>query len=523
MNLQQRCQAVFKAGYEFGKTSFRRLAQKTKLSKSSVHRLYHRIARRNQHPESSLWETEAGQDWLRLLVLATIFVFALQGGIGCERLSQFFHLLRLQRHIGVSPTALRSLRSQIELKILDYQREQERQLRTSSSQFEVCAAADETFFDQVILVMLDLPSGYIFVEEITEDCQYETWQEKVTQAFQPLGLKVKYLVSDRAKAIVKLALKDLGTTSIADLFHVLYNLNRSLALELNCLGAKLQKQLKMEKEKGAEPDLIAQIETNQRLLQQSRLTYDHCCYRLSTCLHPFALNENRPQTTETVAMELQSILHRLQTLRQTHQLKDSRNGIRSMKNQIESLSAIVDLWWSWVDQCLAASGCEINLVHWVKDYLLPAAYWQQQVQRTKNPELREDYQAAKMKTQEFLRIHSVTMSLSSKEREQWWHWAIWMVSKFQRCSSAVEGRNGYLSQVHHNRRGLSTKRLKVSTVIHNFSLKRSDGTTAAERLFGRKFPDLFEYLENNLGELPQPRRSRKSSQPQTFTLPTVPS
>ncbi len=161
-------------------------------------------------------------------------------------------------------------------------------------------------------------------------------------------------------------------------------------------------------------------------------------------------------------------------------------------------------------------------MHWVKDYLLPAAYWQQQVQRTKNPELREDYQAAYLKAQEFLRIHPVTMSLSPLEREQWQHWAIWMVSKFQRCSSAVEGRNGYLSQVHHNRRGLSTKRLKVSTVIHNFALKRSDGTTAAERLFGRKFPNLFEYLEHNLGELPQPRRSRKSSQPQTFTLPTVP-
>ena len=115
------------------------------------------------------------------------------------------------------------------------------------------------------------------------------------------------------------------------------------------------------------------------------------------------------------------------------------------------------------------------------------------------------------------------MSLSPGAREQWQHWAIWMVSKFQRCSSAVEGRNGYLSQVHHNRRGLSPKRLKVSTVIHNFVLKRTDGTTAAERLFGRQFPDLFEYLVEHIGELPQPRKSRKSSQPQTFTLPTVPS
>ncbi len=86
----------------------------------------------------------------------------------------------------------------------------------------------------------------------------------------------------------------------------------------------------------------------------------------------------------------------------------------------------------------------------------------------------------------------------------------------------MEGRNGYLSQVHHNRRGLSSKRLQVSTVIHNFSLKRSDGTTAAERLFGQKFPVWYEYLVENIGELPQPRKSRKSSKSQTYTLPTVP-
>ena len=96
----------------------------------------------------------------------------------------------------------------------------------------------------------------------------------------------------------------------------------------------------------------------------------------------------------------------------------------------------------------------------VKDYLLPAAYWQQQVQRTKNPELRQDYQAASLKAFDCFQIHPVTVSLSQLDREQWWYWAIWMVSKFQRCSSAVEGRNGYLAQVHHNRRGLSTKRLK---------------------------------------------------------------
>ena len=83
-----------------------------------------------------------------------------------------------------------------------------------------------------------------------------------------------------------------------------------------------------------------------------------------------------------------------------------------------------------------------------------------------------------------------------------------MVSKFQRTSSAVEGRNGCLSQMHHNGRGISLMRLKVLTIIHNYYLKRSDGTTAAERLFKKKFPDPFEWVVNKMGDLPLPRKSK---------------
>jgi len=54
--------------------------------------------------------------------------------------------------------------------------------------------------------------------------------------------------------------------------------------------------------------------------------------------------------------------------------------------------------------------------------------------------------------------------------------------------------------------GLSQRRLQVLTVIHNFDLKRSDGSTAAQRLFGRQFPNLFDYLVEHMGDLPQPRK-----------------
>jgi hypothetical protein len=41
-------------------------------------------------------------------------------------------------------------------------------------------------------------------------------------------------------------------------------------------------------------------------------------------------------------------------------------------------------------------------------------------------------------------------------------------------------------------------------VIHNFALHRADGTTAAQRLFGRPFPDLFEFIVENMSDLPYP-------------------
>jgi hypothetical protein len=245
----------------------------------------------------------------------------------------------------------------MESAIIDYQQQQHKVIENISSQVEVCAAADETFFDQVILVMLDLPSGYIFVEEMTENCQYETWQERVVEAFKPLGLKVKYLVSDRARAIVKLALNDLGTDSISDLFHVLYDLNRSIGFELNCLGSRLEKQIQRALLNQSQPEIIDELKAKKRMLQESRLTYDNCCHRLSIGLHPFNINHNTSSSTEMVSIELEDILTTLQTIYTTHKLQDPRNGIRKLKNQIKSLSAIIDIWWSWVDQCLAQNQC----------------------------------------------------------------------------------------------------------------------------------------------------------------------
>jgi len=96
MKLRQRSQQVFEAIKQGGKRSLRQIAEITGIAKSSVHRHQQAIERRNQYLESELWETAAGGQWLRLLVLGTIYTFGIKYGIGVETLSEFFYLLQLR-------------------------------------------------------------------------------------------------------------------------------------------------------------------------------------------------------------------------------------------------------------------------------------------------------------------------------------------------------------------------------------------------------------------------------------------
>ena len=87
-----------------------------------------------------------------------------------------------------------------------------------------------------------------------------------------------------------------------------------------------------------------------------------------------------------------------------------------------------------------------------------------------------------------------------------------MFRAFQRASSAVEGRNGYLSQMQHNHRGLPMRRYPVWTVVHNFDCRAKDGTTPAVRFFRRAFPDLFERILSQVDALPLPRKRHQATE-----------
>src|ERR687887_1766592 len=240
MRLWAKSVVIFNAICEHGKQSIRSLADRTGLSKSSVHRHLQAMDRRNRYPEASLWETEAGRAWLIRLVVATLLVFGLKRGVGAETISEFFSRLRVEAHVGCSPSALRHVMHTLERFLLDTAAAWEKDGIAHGEIRPVIGAVDETFLQRMMLVFMDLATGYLLMEEVTADRSFDTWYDRANDRLTTLGTEVLYLVSDRAKALIKLAHTGLGCLSIPDLFHLSHDLAKGYALSI--FGRRRQAQ-----------------------------------------------------------------------------------------------------------------------------------------------------------------------------------------------------------------------------------------------------------------------------------------
>lgn len=392
--------------------------------------------------------------------------------------------------------------------------------------------ADETFYGLPILVAIELASGFIFSEAECENLTYQTWWEQVSGWFNPEQWDCRALVSDGAKALVKLALSGLGCPNLPDVFHLLYALSQSMGraiarqrMRLQTQQQALQAKLKTLSSSAAISEVAAQItalQTQQQRLDTDHQEYQHSLHALSQAIHPFHLHTGQSQLGLELPPRLQATLDTLERLSQTYAPTQSQAALDRWHQQMPNLAGTLHAWWQWVLQALATQTQDLDTQQWVLTALLPWVYWHQQTQKTRQPQLKQAYLQATQQAQARFRADDFTHTLSESEQQQWLDWAIWMCAKFQRTSSAVEGRNGYLSRLHHANRGFTEQTLKVLTVIHNFDIKRDDGTTAAQRLFGKPFPDLFDWVVRHMGELPRPRRTLKARKSKKPTVQAVP-
>ena len=514
MDIRSQCRKVFSILSGNTKRSIRQIAGLTKISKSSVDRHKKALEKRNLYPESYFWETDEGYSWLRRLFSVVILHFGVHCGIGAEKLSSFFEMIRIGEHVGVSPSTIKEECVKACELLEEYRKMQEASCQLKKP-LKVVGGVDETYFKNMILVLMDLPSGYIFLEEESDDKSYETWLERAKKVADRFNIKFKFFVSDRAQQLIKLATHGFHCPSIPDLFHASNELAKLFGLNLNRKKAQVQKKLAKEvaklailkelsKDTSARIISVGELKSQEMIIDKGISTYKNILHKLSVMLHPFDIHDSSSVNSDRIEIQLNMLLNEAKTLAEEHNISNKTDHLKKFEKQIHEMASLIDTWWIWVNESLNDEIDE-SLKSWLTQYLLPWLYWHSQAARTKDPDLKEAYRYAAEKARS--KLDDQTSTQNNIENEEWVSWAKRMVSNFQRTSSAVEGRNGWLSQMHHNGRGLTSKRLKAQTILHNYYLKRCDDTTAAERLFGQSFPNPIIWVAERMDDLPLPRTS----------------
>jgi hypothetical protein len=217
------------------------------------------------------------------------------------------------------------------------------------------------------------------------------------------------------------------------------------------------------------------------------------------------------QTAEAVACQLHAEIAAIATLVATPGLPVKKKALDTVRTQLAGLAALVDLWWQgvWRDgQHMALTPLWTS---WVAEVLLPLLSWQEQVSRTRCPRRQAKLFQALEAVQDACERHPGTQRLAPEVLAGWQAGAAEHAKALQRASSAVEGRQGSRSQMHHNHRGVPTRRDKVWRVLHNVDCRASDGTTPASRCFRRDFPDLFETVVSHIDDVPRHRRRNQAT------------
>ncbi len=516
---------------ENGKKSCRKLGKICNTSKSSINRHLKKIRTREHISGAAFFETAQGQEWILRLVVAAIFVFGISAGVGSEKIALFFSIICISSFAALSTSSIKRLENKIDDAIGLYQEKHDKRIKDKAADISITPGGDETFFENLmILVCMDLNSGFIFHETISEKRDHKTWESTSTPWLSRFKT-VRCFLSDKAKALLKLAKTSLDVDRIPDLFHMMNDISKVMRFSFYRLKqstekllAAAEKELAKGKDHTVNNRVIATLSLKLTLLSRRKIEYQKNLRQLSITLHPFEILSSKRQDSSSVSNKMTSSLSRIKLIQEELEISDPSKRLQRVERQIPDAAKQIDMWWKWVNCSLESVDISDRFKDWLLNYLLPTIYWKSRLNKTRSKKIKRFYERSELAAKRKLNNHSLTGIIlqNNKKSSEWQTWAQQMVKLFIRATSAIEGRNSWLSQIHFNGRGLSQKRLKSQCAIHNYFLQRSDGSTSCERLSGIKPDNMFEFIVQNIGVLAEPRKRKVKDVRNPLNLQTVP-
>ena len=511
-------------------TSRRQFAQQIDVPHATLDYWLRHFSASPDDPIDSFFRSSPGDFVLRRIVLSALLTFVLRGGCGIRLVSDFLQLAHLDPFVACSRGALFALLVRLESDLAAFAQQHQPPLAQQMPFKTISVATDEHFHeDNTCLVAIEPVSNFILVECYRDHRDADTWTEVLQKSIQGMHVEIVLLCSDMASGLLCTADKCLEVMHSPDLFHgqrdllkaVLPNLIRPiqqarkelekvekvLALVDRPLDQPLTKK-DLEriaeaagKKKGIEEQLEQATATKEAAVQAVRAIGDD--------YHPFDRETGKARTAEEVEKRLKGHVEELRTVVTEERMSEQgKQRLDKAQKWVTMLMGMVAWYWSVVGDRLDEMELEREQEEVIRERLISGYYWEAAARRARNGEERKRLEEMASKLLEEGWADEAMSRLDEEKRKEVQKMAKGAGDLFQRSSSCVEGRNGRLALMHHGHSRVSERRLKAMTVIHNYVVKREDGTTAAQRYFGQKHEDVCSWLLERMPGLPRPAKKR---------------
>ena len=492
----------------------------------------------------AFFESPAGVVFLHRLVLAAHFVITLLGPCGIRLVCRFLELSGLDRFVASSYGPQQRVSAAMEQAILEFGQLEDRRLSEGMPAKQIAVCEDEAFHPEICLVAIEPVSNFILLEQYRADRTAATWTAAMAEAIGDRPIEIIQATSDEARGLCHHIQEDLGGHHSPDLFHVQQEIVRGMSAPLAAKKRQAEKgweeavqhRCRQQEEQqayhqgprppGRPPDFDQRIQTAQAQEEDARQALEtiqaqqeqtrETLAGISQAYHPYDLESGAARSPEEVSSSLADLFSILEQIASQANLSErGLQKIHKAQRVVTHMVATIAFFFLTLRTKVEALGLSPRVEQAVYEHLIPGIYLS--LVASKAPEA-EQRHLLKKKSEELLaplRMRDGPFQcIEEPERKRIEQVAEECAQLFQRSSSCVEGRNGQLALRHHSLHRLSHRKLTALTTVHNYGVKRPDGTTPAERFYGAKPGDLFEWILERVDLPGRPAKKR----PQTTAV-----
>jgi transposase len=474
-----------------------------------------------------------GLAFLHRIVIAVHLVCVEVGACGMRLVCLLLNLTGLNRFVAASYGAQQQVNRRVEEAMVAYRHDETARLAQDMPRKAITVTQDETFTGGLCLVTMDPESNFIILEQLAQTRDQASWNACMAPALAQLNCQVIQSTSDEAPGLLAYVEHYLEAHHSPDLFHVQHELVKAVS------GPMATKERAAHKALSEALDQLAQVQAYQQSagdepakrgpgrppkepvsLEQAeqaleaasreheRLTQqrEHVAKSIRGIGHGYHfvdLDRGVRRNGQLIAADIHAHIEQVRVIAQHEGLSQRCvERIEKAERVVPKMQATIEFVSGYVRQQVDQRDLTPPASFAMHAKLIPS-YYLDRVAQTRTVRDGEPLrELAERLRAPLFEPGGVLSEWSPEAQDQLHDEAKRLAAVFQRSSSNVEGRNGYLSLRNHQLRGLDLPRKRECfTAIHNFFLTRPDGTTAAERFFGQKPCSMFEAILESV-ELP---------------------